>query len=270
MSNTTLRMDCSASDLASQLGALQQRIRKEPQRAELRIYLFQLQCVLGQWSKAAAQLGVIAELDAQALPMVQAYRAVLRCEALRHDVFAGTRTPLVLGDPQEWLAWLLQAIGLQQQGHHEQARELNARALEAAPAVPGTLNGEPFAWLADADQRLGPVLEAVIDGKYCWVPMHQLARLEIEPPQDLRDLVWAPATLTLVNGGHSVGFVPTRYPGSELAQDERIRLARSTHWVNAGAGACHGLGQRMLASDAAEYPLLEVRELVFGDSGDGR
>lgn len=257
-------------DLASQLAALQQRIRKEPQRAELRTYLFQLQCVLGEWNKAATQLGVIAELDAQALPMVQAYREVLRCEALRAEVFAGTRTPLVLGEPQEWLAWLLQALQLQCQGHHEQAQALGARALEAAPAVPGTLNGTPFEWLADADPRLGPVLEVVVDGKYCWVPMQHLARVEIEPPEDLRDLVWIPATLELANGGRSVAFIPTRYPGSEACADERVRLARATHWIDAGAGAWQGLGQRMFVTDGADVPLLEVREIVFGEAGRGR
>ena len=40
------------------------------------------------------------------------------------------------------------------------------------PAAP--IDGKAFAWMADADMRLGPVLEAVINGRYYWVPLVHL------------------------------------------------------------------------------------------------
>jgi type VI secretion system protein ImpE len=83
----------------------------------------------------------------------------------------------------------------------------------------------------------------------------------VEAPQDIRDLVWLPAEFVWANGGEAVGFIPTRYPGSELSTDDSIRLARKTDWIDAAGGI--GLGQRLLASDETEVPLLELRSVKF-------
>lgn len=261
--SVNLNLQFSAVAPLSQLAELQARIRKEPQRVDLRIFLFQVYCLQGAWAKAGAQLKVIEELDAEALPMVQTYRTALSCELLRRGVFAGTRTPLVLGDPRDWLAWLLEANRLLALGHVEQAQQWRDKAMAAAPAATGTANGEAFDWLADADSRLGPVLEAVLNGKYYWIPLERLARIEIEPPTDLRDMVWTPVTLTFTTGGSNVALVPTRYPGAEDLTDDRLRMARGTDWQAVGADTWIGHGQRMLVTDHAEYALLDLRLIEF-------
>ena len=261
--SANLSLQFSSADPLAQLAALQARIRKEPQRVDLRIFLFQVYCLQGAWAKAGAQLKVIEELDAEALSMVQTYREALSCELLRDGVFAGIRTPLVLGDPRDWLAWLLEANRLLALGHVEQAQAWRDKALAAAPAATGSVDGEPFEWLADADSRLGPVLEAVLNGKYYWIPLERLTRIEIEPPSDLRDMVWTPVTLTFSTGGSNVALVPTRYPGVELLLDDRLRMARGTEWQAVGGNTWIGCGQRMLVTDQAEYALLDVRLIEF-------
>ncbi|MBF2998639.1 virulence protein SciE type, partial [Pseudomonas aeruginosa] len=75
----------------------------------------------------------------------------------------------------------------------------------------GRIGEAPFAWLADADTRLGPVLEVIFNGRYAWLPMSNLRSLKVEAPSDLRDLVWLPAELTLANGGVTVALLPARY-----------------------------------------------------------
>ncbi|MEW8586643.1 MAG: tetratricopeptide repeat protein, partial [Candidatus Thiodiazotropha sp.] len=40
------------------LQALQQAIRKEPSNVKLRVFLFQLLCVIGAWERALSQLEV--------------------------------------------------------------------------------------------------------------------------------------------------------------------------------------------------------------------
>ena len=40
---------------------------------------------------------------------LQAYREAIICEVYREKVFAGTKAPLVFGEPQEWLASLIEA-----------------------------------------------------------------------------------------------------------------------------------------------------------------
>jgi type VI secretion system protein ImpE len=242
--------------------ALQDEVRAKPTDGKLRVFLFQLMAVQGEWEKALNQLNVAADLDATTLLMAQVCRPAIAAEALRKEIFAGKRSPLLFGEPEEWLGWLLEANKLLAQGHGEHAAELREKAFEAAPATSGTLNGEKFEWIADADQRMGPVIEALVDGKYYWIPMHRISRIEMEAPSDLRDLVWAPATFTWSTGAKAIGLVPARYPETETMGDNLAKLSRKTDWVDR-AGASLGVGQRLLTTDTAEVPLLEVRELVL-------
>jgi type VI secretion system protein ImpE len=144
-----------------------------------------------------------------------------------------------------------------------QAQELRAQAFEAAPASSGTLDGEPFEWIADADMRLGPVCEAVMNGRYYWVPFSRLVAVTLEAPTDLRDVVWMPAHFQFANGGESVGVIPTRYPGSERAGDAHIALARKTVWREEPPEVFTGLGQRVLTTDAGEHALMDVRAMTI-------
>ena len=263
MASIDLAMQFSSADPLANFDELRRMIQKQPQRSDLRIFLFQIYCVQGEWIKAATQLDVLLELDPSSKPMVETYREALKCEALRREVFDGKRSPLVLGAPQDWLAMLIEALRVDAEGRPDAAAGLRASALEAAPATSGKLDDAPFAWLADADSRLGPVIEAIVNGKYYWVPVSRLIRIEIDKPADLRDFVWAPATLTLENGAASVALIPTRYPGTERETDNALRLARATDWREQPGGAWHGVGQRMLTTDQAEVALLDVRVLSF-------
>jgi type VI secretion system protein ImpE len=111
--------------------------------------------------------------------------------------------------------------------------------------------------------RLGPVLEAMIDGRYFWVPMNHIREIAIEAPTDLRDLVWLPARFTWSNGGSVVGFIPTRYAGTENSNDAALLLARKTEWQTQGEELSVGVGQRLFATDSAEFPILETRNIVL-------
>lgn len=250
-------------DLDAALGVLRDAIRKDSADPKLRVFLFQLLCVNGDWEKALTQLNLVADISPDSMLLAQIFRPVIQCEALRAEVFAGKRSPLIFGEPQEWIGWLIHANSLLGAGNLKEARELMDKALEAAPAVPGSINEHEFEWFADADSRMGPVLEAVIDGKYYWVPLNQVARINISQPSDLRDLVWISATFTWVNGGESTGLIPIRYPGSEKSADAGIRMSRKTDWEDMGEGFFLGKGQRLFATDAGEYPLLETLVVKF-------
>lgn len=250
-------------NLDETLRELQDQVRRQPADAKLRIFLFQLLALLGQWERAMTQLKVAGELDAGALALVQTYREALQCEALRADIFAGRRSPLVLGEPEEWLALLMEALRLSAQGAGEQARSARERALESAAATPGTIDGAPFEWIMDGDSRLGPVLEAIVNGRYYWVPFHRIRAIRLEEPEDLRDLVWMPAYFTWANAGEAVGLIPTRYPGSESSPDPDIRRARRTEWIEEAAETYSGLGQRMFFTDTGEYSLMDVRLIAL-------
>ena len=263
------------------LAELQKQVRAKPADAKLRVFLFQLLSVQGAWERALNQLNVAGEMDPITLAMVQTYREAIRCEMLRAEIFAGTRSPLIFGQPDEWLALLTQALRLSGEGQHAAAAEMRDKAFAAAPATSGKLSfesrqrgNEPesqeqaFAWLADADSRLGPVLEAIINGKYYWAPVHRIRQIDIEAPEDLRDVVWMPAHFTWANGGENVGLIPTRYCGSEKSSDPLIRLARKTDWQEVAAETFAGIGQRMLATDGGEFSLMDIRRIELNVEAD--
>lgn len=251
-------------DPAAALAQLQEQIREKPADAALRVFLFQLLCVRGEWERALNQLKVASGLDASALAMAQMYGEAVRCEAIRKDVFDGKKAPMVFGEPEQWLALLIESLLVAGRGSLSQSADLRAKAFEEASTSSGSINGQPFEWVADADSRLGPVLEAVINGRYYWVPFSRLAEVKLEEPEDLRDLVWMPAHLQFENGGEMLALIPTRYPGSEASDDGLIALARKTVWQEVAPETHHGLGQRILTTDVGDTPLLEIRTLVIG------
>lgn len=250
------------------LARLQDQVRQDPADPKLRIFLFQLLCVVGQWDRALTQLKVASELDQHAITMAQTYRDAVQCEGVRTRVFAGQTSPMIFGEPDQWLALLIESLLVAGRGEQARSVELRARALEEAPTSTGDIDGKAFSWICDADTRLGPVLEAVINGRYYWIPFTRLAKIQLEPPEDLRDVVWMPAMLQFENGGQSVALLPTRYVGSESSEDGGIVLARKTVWEEIAPDTHRGLGQRILATDVDEVPLMDIKDITITGVGD--
>ena len=261
-----------AGDLDGCLKEVTARIRADSAAVLPRVFLFQLFCVLGEWERARRQLYVLKDMDAGTIPMFEVYDSVIQCEHMRSAVFAGKRSPLMFGKPSQWMADLAAALVALAEGRKDEAERLRDAAFDAAPTVSGQINGEDFEWLADADGRLGPVFEVFLNGHYYWVPVNAVASISFEPPADLRDLVWTPAEFRWANGGEAVGFIPTRYPGTEACDDNRLRLSRLTDWTEAGNELVLGHGQRILVTDQNDYPLLSVENVSLNvdvaDDGD--
>jgi type VI secretion system protein ImpE len=253
------------------LAEVEKQVRAAPADSKKRVMLFQVLAVLGQWDRAQNQLQVCAGMNPANMLMAQVCKQAILCEHLRSEVWAGKRSPLVLGEPSEWLSWMIQANVMSAQGQHAAASELRGKAFEAAPAVAGSIvvgdespQPRPIEWIADADERLGPILEAIVDGKYYWIPWERVALLRIDKPSDLRDTVWLPCQFIWTTGGQSVGLIPSRYPGSESpSYTGPIRLGRATEFIDEG-GFERPVGQRLLATDIGEFGLLEVRSVRLG------
>jgi len=246
---------------------LQEEIRSQPDQAKLRIYLFQLLCIQGKWDRAINQLDVIKDLDVEALPMVHAYRAVIKAEVFRHSVFSGTHQPLIFGEPPNWIASLIQSLKELVAGNLDKANNLRNYAFDNANSYAGSINDKQFEWIADADSRLGPVLEVIIDGKYYWLPFDNINEITLEAPSHLRDLVWQPANFQWKNGGEWYGFIPSRYSGTISMGDNNELLGRQTRWIQYGNNENYGyqgIGQRMFATDSLDISLFDSRKITFG------
>lgn len=252
---------------AAALPAAIEAVRRAPANADVRLALAQIFTLLGEWERARAQWELVAEFAPSLIPVAAACSALVRAEGIRADVWAGRSVPSVLGDPEPWMGGLLQSLQLTAQGQVEAAARLRRDALDVAPPVDGTMDGRKFAWIADADSLLGPMLEVVVDGRYLWVPFFRIRSLEMDPPTRLRDLIWSPVRFTWITGGASLGYVPVRYAGTEKSGDGGLLLARRTEWQYLGADTWRGRGQRILCTDQGEHAWLDVRSIRLETAG---
>jgi type VI secretion system protein ImpE len=104
-----------------------------------------------------------------------------------------------------------------------------------------------------------------------------MERLEVEPPQTLRDLIWARARVQTSKAFRlqDLGevLIPVLSPFSSQNADDDVKLGRTTVWENVeGVEEEVPFGQRMIWIDGEEVPLLELRSLTWQkqpeDAGD--
>lgn len=246
-----------SGDLDGARRVLVEAARREPGDAPTRLFLFQLLALAGEWDKARAQLATLAQLSPEAQMLSVVYGQAIEAEREREAVFAGTARVAVHGDAA-WAHGIAEALHLLLKGDTAAAHSAREAAFDAAPDTPGALNGTRFDWIADADTRFGPAVEAIIGGRYGLLPFDQISLMESEGPRDLRDLVWYPCELTLRSGARIAALLPARYPVQ--ATDAAERLARATGWRDDGTGT----GQHLwVTSDDAEHGLLSLRVLRF-------
>jgi protein involved in temperature-dependent protein secretion len=252
-----------AGDLAGARAALVESVRRAPGDPRARMFLFQLQCVMGEWDKALVQLRTLAQLAPEAEMLGVAYRQAIEAERVREQVFAGAAQPALLVSSSPWAGDLAAALGLFAQGRADEAQARRDAGLDAAPDTPGEIDGTGFEWIADADGRFGPTFEAVIAGRWGLVPFDAVASLTSEGARDLRDLVWYPVQLAFKSGQSVAAFLPLRYPATVATGEAELLLARRTAWRDGPAGQ-EGLGQRLWTlSDGSDVDLLSLRRLVL-------
>lgn len=252
-----------AGDLAGARAALIEAVRRAPGDPRARMFLFQLQCVAGEWDKALVQLRTLAQLSPEAEMLGVAYRQAIEAERVREQVFAGEAQPAVLVSSSPWAGDVAAALGAFSQGRADEAEARRDAGLDAAPDTPGEVDGVAFDWIADADARFGPTFEAVIAGRWGLVPFEAVSSMISEGVKDLRDLVWYPVQIAFKTGQSVAAFLPARYPGTTSTGEADLLLARRTDWRDGPAGQ-EGLGQRIWTlSDGSDLDLLSLRRLVL-------
>ncbi|HEY7636880.1 MAG TPA: type VI secretion system accessory protein TagJ [Gemmatimonadales bacterium] len=206
-------------------------LRNDPADAQRRIFLFELLCFAGNYSRAEKQLDVLAQRGADAAMGTLLYRSAIHAEQTRQEMFVAGTYPTG----------------------------------PAPRAVSGTLNGQHFTTLSDADPRIGPRLEVFAAGQYTWIPLEHIASVRMSPPKRLRDLLWAPALVRTGPDfqGIELGEVlfPVMAPLSWHHENDAVRLGRVTEWQELADGSQAPIGQRLLLVDDQEFPILELREL---------
>jgi type VI secretion system protein ImpE len=223
-----------AGRLDEAIAALGAELRDNPDDAQRRSFLFELLCFAGAYERAEKQLDILGQGGSAAQVGALLYRGVIAAERARQKLFEGGERP-AYGD---------------------------------YPAVSGTLNGQPFSSIEDADPRIGPKLELFAAGNYLWIPFAQLAAVRIEPPRRLRDLLWTPARVLPGAAFRAMELgevlLPVLTPFAFRHSDPSVRLGRLTVWQEDEEAGAIPHGQKMLLVDGEEFPLLEVRILEIG------
>lgn len=249
-----------SGDLDGARQALIEDVRRTPGDVPTRLFLFQLLALRGEWDKAATHLALLGQMSPEAAMLAVVYGQAIAAERERAAVFAGTATAIVHGDAP-WASGIAEAIRLLAIGDAAGAAAAREAAFEQAPATPGTLDGTRFDWIADADARFGPCIEAIIGGRYGLLPFDAITGLRSEGPKDLRDIIWYPVEIALKSGSSVAALLPARYPG--LGADAAEQLGRATDWHDGPAGQT-GSGQRLWTlSGGEDRGLLSVRTLAF-------
>ncbi len=254
------------------LDEVKDKVRKKPQDADLRAYLFQLFSLQGNWAKAVEQIKLSAEMNTQAQPLALVYVGAINAESQREQVLQGKERPAIFGEAEEWMALLMAALEEQDK---EKAAMLRQQALEMAPEVAGSLTlfsdeNKTFEWICDGDSRLGPICEFINNGRYGWIPFTLIEKIRFIQAQGLSDLVWAQVELFLLDGRTLVGLIPVRYVPlvSYTEQDDQANLSHRTEWVLLSEDHYQGIGQKMLITDEGDVALLDIKEMVFNHPSD--
>jgi type VI secretion system protein ImpE len=224
-----------AGKLSEAISALNTHLRDNPSDLRNRTFLFELLCFNGDYDRAEKQLNILEEEGSKdSFLGALLYKSALHAERLRDEMF-------------------------EQKSYPKQV--VNG----ASGTVSGKLNGKEFKTLSDADPRIGDKLELFAGSDYLWISFHDIATVRLQPPQKLRDLLWAPAKLLTgpTFRSRDIGdiLLPAVSPLSWQHPDEEVRLGRVSEWCEDEAGDVAPFGSKNLLVDGEEFPLLEVREL---------
>ena len=218
--------------LEEAIKVLGETLRDNPTDTRSRTFLFELLCFRGEYDRASKHLELLGSSSKDAAMGVLLYEAALHAERLRAGMFQAADVPPPLPD---------------------------------VPPVAGSLNGKPFTSLSDSDPRLGARLEVFAGGDYLWIPLSEIASLEIKAPVRLRDLLWASALLRMgpAYRQRELGEVllPVLCPLTFQHPDDQVRLGRVTEWCRDEQGSEFPYGQKMLLVDGEEFPILEIRTI---------
>jgi type VI secretion system protein ImpE len=219
--------------LREAIKALGEELKSNPLDAKRRTFLFELLLFAGEFDRAEKQLDLLAGANAEAAAGTLLYRSALHAERTRQSMFANRENP----------------------------------PSRQKPVHGGVWNGKAFSEFSDSDPRISANLEVFLAGSYTWIPIHFLRRLEIEPPANLRDLVWARARVETSSDFRlqELGEVilPALCPLSSRHTDESVHLGRESAWEPDETYGEIPYGAKMMLVDGVDVPLLEIRSVVW-------
>lgn len=253
----------AAGKLEEASAALLRQVKANPSDSASRTFLFELSCLSGDWDRAERQLDVIGQQSTEAQLGVMVYRANINAERERRRVFAEGVQPHFLREPPAYVDLCVEALAQVNRGLIKEARATLDRAEEERPAIAGSLGGKEFLDFRDYDDFTAPVVELIVKDKYVWLPFEQIKSIQISPPRQLRDMIWASARVEATDGTIGEVYMPSLYAGTSSSANDQLRLGRMTDSKPLGEDLYQSLGLRLFLVDGEDKTLFEATPVEF-------
>jgi type VI secretion system protein ImpE len=249
-----------AGKLPEAIEAMNAEVRANPADPDRRAFLADLLCLAGNFERADVQLDAISKVLPGAMQSIILVRQLIRAETWRQECFGQGRAPEFLAAPEPLVQNQLQALMLMREGDDAAAGELARSTEEQRAPLPGRCDGVDFEDFRDGDDICAGVFEVLTStGKYFWVPMTAVERLELRPVERPRDLKWRRAGMEVRGGPDGEVYLPNIY--APHPEDSAARLGRSTEWTE--TEPVRGIGLRTFLVGEEARTILEFQTLEF-------
>src|ERR1044072_8573742 len=252
-----------AGELKAAIEEVTREVKNNPTHSNSRTFLFELLSFAGEFDRAEKQLEAIGHQDVKTEMGSMVYRNNLKAERERLHLFKQGVQPAFLTEPPEYVDWQLSAINNFRLGNLQEARTFLARAEQARPAFKGTADGQPFEDFRDFNDFVAPVFELIVKNQYVWLPIEHVRSIEIQPPKNLRDLLWTPVTVESIDGTVGEVYIHALYCGSSEHTNEMVKLGRMTDWQEVEEGFYTGSGLRAFLIDDEDKALFDLKFIEF-------
>ena len=258
----------TAGRLDAALAAARDVVKAKPSDLEARWLLAELLVLGGELERADQQLDTLMNLEPRASVTAVPLRQLIRAETARREFFSAGRVPELLDGVDAGLKARLEAFVLAREGDRAGAGRVVEEAERNRPPVAGTLDGRAFTDFRDLDDITAEVFEVLTHtGKYYWIPMARVERIDFAPPERPLDLLWRKARMVVRDAFDAEVHLPAIY-GSVAEADDASRLGRRTDWLGAEGEVIVGVGRRTFVSDIDDtIDMMAVTTLTFAGSG---
>jgi len=252
------------------LSAAKDAVRSEPGDLYSRIALCELLALFCDWNRVIDQAAVVRRLGDENTADLLA--SLARAELERRSIFSGEGIPVCLPEisEPEWFGPLAESFRAFSTGNIPDFKNFRRAALLQVRQFSVGIDECQVERVGDGDERLGPCLECILQGRYHWLPISEPFSITFSPPTSVRDLIWRPAAF--VRGGKPAVFVfiPARFDmsfGGGIS--DSLLLGRETFWNSetGEAGIQIGVGQKVLSTEAEDIPIMSISGLSVSLQG---
>jgi type VI secretion system protein ImpE len=258
-------------DLSGAMGMARSEVDRHPSDQGARFVLFELLMIHDDFDTACDQIKALGKVSPEGSGTIDFWLGLVDAERHRHRFLStGQGSMAFLAKPPPWVRGFCDAAAAVCKQPSAATATILANAWKSVPTVTGWIDGVAFRSMRDADEVVGPFLEALVPGRWCWIPFAQISAVRFDAPRGFQDVIWRPAQVSLADGPDLRVWVPSLYSGTGARSNDE-KLARLTTFEYPAQGVCRGYGQRDLrVNDALLQGILSIQSIVVDQAGAQR